>query len=156
MTRVASHLFLATMKWLFLQVFITYGNASAFTFSILTCFYSLLGKRSSIHVEELSVLSFLASYPTTSTHPIRKPLYALGLSSHPPPPSPPPSLLTPSPSLLAAPPGRLIDSVPGGGDHATFLIWLPLLQIKATSLHLSTPLFSSSQSPSVFPFFVCF
>lgn len=61
-------------------------------------------------------------------------------TSHPPPPTPP-SLVTPSPSpsLLAAPPGRLIDSVPGGGDHATFLIWLPLLQIKATSLHPSTP-----------------
>ena len=42
-------------------------------------------------------------------------------------------------ALLAAPPGRLIDSVPGAGDHATFLIWLPLLQIKATSLHPSTP-----------------
>lgn len=59
-----------------------------------------------------------------------------------PTPLPPPSLPTPSPNprLLEAPPGRLIDSVPGGGDHATFLNWLPLLQIKAPSLHPSAPL----------------
>ena len=62
-------------------------------------------------------------------------------TSHPPSPLLPTFLLipSPSPSPLAAPPGRLIDSVPGGGDHATFLIWLPLLPIKATSLHLRAP-----------------
>lgn len=101
------------------------------------------------------MLAYVSQLPFIYTHPaletlLPTPLASPVSTSHFPPP-PPPSLLTPSPSpsLLAAPPGRLIDSVPGGGDHATFLIWLPLLQIKATSLHLSTPLSPSPQSASV-------
>lgn len=67
------------------------------------------------------ILAYVSQFPFISTHPALETLLPMPSASpvstsHFPPP-PPPSLLTPSPSpsLLAAPPGRLIDSVPGGG-----------------------------------------
>lgn len=87
--------------------------------------------------------TILASFPShPPTLPLKTllptPLASSVSTSHPPPPPLPP-LLTPSPSLLAAPPGRLIDSVPGGGGSCHISNLAPLLQIKATSLHPSTP-----------------
>lgn len=90
---------------------------------------------SGLHVAALRLIymSHFAFISTTRPWPTLSPSTATTTLFFKLTPSPP------NPSLLAAPLGRLIASVPGGGDHATFLIWLSLLQIKATSLHLSTP-----------------
>lgn len=76
---------------------------------------------SRLHVAGFNLV-YISQFPFISTHPAMETLLPMPLASpvstsHLPPTPPPPYLLTPSPSpsLLAAPPGRLIDSVPGGG-----------------------------------------
>lgn len=84
------------------------------------------------HISGLSTVP-LCQFSLTSAHPaVETPTAnALGLSCLNQSPSSAAATnlfadtIPPKLSPLAAPPGRLIDSVPGGGDHATFLIWLP-------------------------------
>lgn len=114
-----------------------YGYVSTFIFLSCATSSRQINVQSGLHYPD--VLPNPPTFPWKPSSQCPWPLLSPPVS---PTPLPPPSLPTPSPNprLLEAPPGRLIDSVPGGGDHATFLNWLPLLQIKAASLHSSTPL----------------